>query len=481
MRTNDSFLGLRKGVQRFLGLETERRIQEPRPVGAAAPPSPFVSAGRFGLIGLTEIRDAVGSRWPALEERVRALSEAVISRHLTQGDVFEAQGDDSYVVLFAQLSKEAADFKCRVIGREITQRLLGSDSPRLADVESVSVQVAREALASGDVEAVFAEAFASGEATISSDPSHPRSPDLPIPGRRPHGQAAHPGPQAHEGASTPSGASTGWTSAARLPSGSDLKAERNAGATLVSSHHERPGRIEPVWRYAPVWDFKSMSLVRFRLTARSMDTGAGDATAADAGMLEIDLGTVSKALDDLSQLNAEGRRLLVISVVHQGSLSVQWRRDQLIELVGGASIGVRRLLRLEVAATEFSPTLALAQFLTAMTALEVQCALCVPLGSRTPVRPAGMPLKTAAVEANTRLPESEALTLLNTFSRRSAQVGLESAAHRLDTRSLVIGAVAAGIRFMSGRAVRAEVEDLSQGLRFEPSDLYRDLLLGRPA
>ncbi len=39
----------------------------------------------------------------------------------------------------------------------------------------------------------------------------------------------------------------------------------------------------------------------------------------------------------------------------------------------------------------------------------------------------------------------------------------------------------AGIRFLSGKSVHPDVDDLSRGLRFEPADLYRDLLLGRPA
>ena len=40
--------------------------------------------------------------------------------------------DDGYVVLFAQLTKIEADFKCRVIAKEIGAKLLGSDWDRLA-------------------------------------------------------------------------------------------------------------------------------------------------------------------------------------------------------------------------------------------------------------------------------------------------------------------------------------------------------------
>lgn len=457
-------------MRRFFALEADRAHETPRERvdGSVEHIAGTISAGRFGLIGLEELREAVGPRWPELEGRVRALAEAVITRHLTQGDVFEIQDDGSYVVLFAQLNEEAALFKCRVMGREITERLLSSESPRLADVESVSAQVRREALSSGDLEVVFTRAFAAGQATISSDPSSPRSPTATVPPLR----AADHGP-AHPDAGH------------RLlqQNHDDLGAAEFSGGGLVAGHRDRSHLIEPVWRYTPVWDFKSMSLVRFRLTAGRNSTAAEDPRAVaahDGGAFEVDVGTVSKALNDLQKLHDQGRRLLIICVVHQSSLAVQWRRDQLVDLVRAAPSSVRRLLWLEIASTEFNPTLALGQFVRAVDTLGVACSACVPLSSPTAIRPAGMPLKTAAVEATGGSAEAEALPLLNTFSRRAAQVGLGSAAHRLDSRSLVIGAVAAGIRFLSGAAIRPDLEDLAQGLRFEPSDLYRDLLLGAP-
>src|SRR5690606_18075558 len=72
-----------------------RRLEEPRE---------SVSGARFGLVGLTDLREHLGERWPELAERVHGLAQTVISRHLTRGDVFDAHGEDGYVVLFAQLS-----------------------------------------------------------------------------------------------------------------------------------------------------------------------------------------------------------------------------------------------------------------------------------------------------------------------------------------------------------------------------------------
>lgn len=487
MNRRSPIQGLREGVRRFFAFEADR-ILVARPAGGpavaakAAPPAAPVCAGRFGLIGLSELRESVGPRWPALEGRVRALAEAVISRHLTAGDVFEVQEDGSYVVLFARLEQDAADFKCRVIGREITEKLLGSDCPRLADVESVSAQVSREALATADIDAALADAFAAGEVSVSSDPASPR-PQSSRPRLRrkePRWEPLPPDGDARPRSTRRRVDREGG--APHAPAWRDTDHPGHNSPVGAPIAHDPAHQIELARRYTPVWDFRKMSLVRFRLAARgTAETGADGGAAADGARFEADVGALRRALEDLSKLTSGGRRLLVVCSVHESSLGVQWRRDQLLELLREARPQVRRLLSVEIFSPEYVASLAVARFVEASDALGVECGACVPLGSTQPVRPAGTPLKTAAVDAPEGLSQTQALMALNTFSRRCAQVGLESAAHGLGTRSLVIGAIAAGIRFLSGEAVHHDINDLSNGLRFEPTDLYRDLLVGRTA
>src|SRR3712207_504325 len=90
------FTGLVEGVRRLL-----ERPPAPAPQtvasepGAAVAASTEVAAGQFSLVGLTEIRDALGARWEKVAPKVHALAEAVLSSHLRAGDVFERVGDDT--------------------------------------------------------------------------------------------------------------------------------------------------------------------------------------------------------------------------------------------------------------------------------------------------------------------------------------------------------------------------------------------------
>ena len=112
-------------------LFAERWPQSPPAPSAARRPEPpggaAVAGARFSLVGLAELREQLGERWPQLSARVHDLAQAVIQRHLTRGDVFDRHGEDGYVILFTQLTQLQAEFKCRVIAKEIAGKLLGAD------------------------------------------------------------------------------------------------------------------------------------------------------------------------------------------------------------------------------------------------------------------------------------------------------------------------------------------------------------------
>ena len=86
---------------------------------------PTLVAGKIQLVGMDEIRRALGSRWPAVEKRVRNVAEGIIKHRLTPADVFCETDDGGYLICFANLKEEEAAFKARAIGQEIRSRLLG--------------------------------------------------------------------------------------------------------------------------------------------------------------------------------------------------------------------------------------------------------------------------------------------------------------------------------------------------------------------
>jgi hypothetical protein len=72
--------------------------------------------------------------------------------------------------------------------------------------------------------------------------------------------------------------------------------------------------------------------------------------------------------------------------------------------------------------------------------------------------------------------ESESLRLMANFGARARELGLECAAYGLASRSLVLGAIGAGFRFLSGPAIHADVSSPAKAVRFNPLDLYPDLV-----
>lgn len=82
-------------------------------------------AGKIQMIGLEEVRTALGPRWPALAERVMATAEHVLRRRLEPADTIARTADSAFIISFAKATEEEAAFRAAAIGREIRQRLIG--------------------------------------------------------------------------------------------------------------------------------------------------------------------------------------------------------------------------------------------------------------------------------------------------------------------------------------------------------------------
>ena len=100
------------------------------------------SVGRIKLVGLDEVRSALGDRWPAVAQRAMATAESVIKRHCGPHDSFSRADDTSFLMCFGTLSEEEASFRAAMIGREIRNRLIGQgEDPDNAYVRSVAAVV----------------------------------------------------------------------------------------------------------------------------------------------------------------------------------------------------------------------------------------------------------------------------------------------------------------------------------------------------
>jgi len=92
-----------------------------------------IPAGTMQLIGLQNVREILGARWPQRIEHIHSLIEAIFRRRLDPADVHYKVDDENYLILFTRLGRQEAAFKAKVIADEI-QKLVAGDMPEQQDL-----------------------------------------------------------------------------------------------------------------------------------------------------------------------------------------------------------------------------------------------------------------------------------------------------------------------------------------------------------
>jgi PAS domain S-box-containing protein len=107
----------------------------------AAPVTVHV-AGKIRLIGLDEVREALGSRWATVAARAMASAEHVIKRHCGPRDTWSRTADGGFLICFADTTEDEAGFRAAAMGREIRTRLVGDgETEEAAHVSAVAAAV----------------------------------------------------------------------------------------------------------------------------------------------------------------------------------------------------------------------------------------------------------------------------------------------------------------------------------------------------
>jgi hypothetical protein len=364
---------------------------------------------------------------------VHELAEVVIRRHLTRGDVFDAHGEDGYVVLFTQLTEAQAAFKCRVIAKEIAAKLLGADwAGQSTDGRVFELPVT--ALNAASFDDVLAASIAKGRPVISAQAPSQVTANAREPGATPDEPCA-PQPLRH---------------------------------ALVRISRDRAAAS-----YTPVWDFGVEALLHFRFNAPAR---AVEGEASGLANAKTDLAALNQVLFDVGRLSQAGRRLPVICPVHLKTLLRDGWREQVERMLRGAAAPLRKLVTLEVLAADCQQHWArsLEGAWGSISGRPVaQLALAGP--------PIPSMSSSLVSHINLTLPEDFSATksgieAVGSFVQQAERVGMTCGVLGLRSRATVLAATAAGFRQLSGPAVHPDVASLSQAVRFDLKSLYRDLL-----
>lgn len=103
--------------------------------------SQSLMAGSFELVGLDEIKEALGSRWATLAARATELAEQGIRRRLGDADVLQVLSETEFSICFAKLGREAAVERAKQISREIKQEIF-AELPEFSSSVTVKQYVA---------------------------------------------------------------------------------------------------------------------------------------------------------------------------------------------------------------------------------------------------------------------------------------------------------------------------------------------------
>ncbi len=85
-----------------------------------------VVAGNVQLLGFTEVRRHFADKWDSAKQLAYQVIEGCIERSLSEHDLYVKVNDESYVILFGQLSRTQAELRSETISQEVTAALCAS-------------------------------------------------------------------------------------------------------------------------------------------------------------------------------------------------------------------------------------------------------------------------------------------------------------------------------------------------------------------
>jgi hypothetical protein len=96
---------------------------------------PIVS-GSLELVGLEDVRHALGDEWDVISDTAIAIATMELQLQLGETDIFRLDGKFSFIVCFAELDRAAATMRAGEIALKIKSRL-AAEIPEIAEVISV--------------------------------------------------------------------------------------------------------------------------------------------------------------------------------------------------------------------------------------------------------------------------------------------------------------------------------------------------------
>ncbi len=150
--------------------------EQPRPAttgtaNAAEPAAPMrvQVAGKIKLIGLDDVKAALGRDWEKLATRALATAEHVLQKRLSRHDTYTRSEDQGFLICFSRATEDEAAFRAAMIGREIRTRLIGEGGdPASSTVTAIVASIEVPPAPAASMTAMLEERLATRRADIEA-------------------------------------------------------------------------------------------------------------------------------------------------------------------------------------------------------------------------------------------------------------------------------------------------------------------------
>lgn len=399
-----------------------------------APESSSTSAAKLHIFDVSELKNRLGAKWSRLSDHVEQFFECAIRRGLGPDDKYFRLEELSYVILFHQASEDEAQLRCCAVSRDVCQRLFGEQGMQVR-LRNLVAQIPIADLSADDETARELDALlerAGKESIISVD---------------------------SESESRRRG---------------DVVLRLRYGTGGVSS--VRPDDIEFVYR--PIWDALKQVVVTYLCQPTFGSCPASRMPPADFCVAQeeddqatLDLLVLREGGARVERLHRDGLRVLVALPVAFTTLArprscanymhscqeipAEIRRD-FASLVFGIGPGV--------------PGIRLGQEVPKLGAITKNVFCVADDVTGAGLRFAGTGARALGCSFGSSDSETRAIERVKRLGQCSREAGLDALALGVQSTSLALHAIAAGVRYLEGPAIRAASADprhaFSQSLEY---------------
>lgn len=391
------------------------------------------AAGEIQFIGLSDVKARLEARWPELETRVHKVANQTIENSLGENDIFARYDDLTYILVFAELDKDAAAVKCAQIAEAIQRSLFGDDDMQTVHIRSL-VGVIDDHLLFED--RTLAQCLGAMAARIEQAALQPAAAAPAATNGQTSVQAAGLDAVAH-----------------RQPLKDDAEPAASVGA----------GGPPLKFLYLPAWNARKEAVSAYRcVPARDTDDGlelgyrAVYAGRRPEPVDEVDLHALDHVLGIVPRMLADKAQFLTLISVHYNTLAEIKTRRAYLEASARISADIKRYMMVEIfGAPPSVPASRHTELVSALHAHFAAVLIRASLHGEHFQRGAGMSQFDGFTVGVRGAPGGiESLHwALHRFAHQAQGYHGTSCALDLDTPSVVQAAIGAGFTYVDGPAV----------------------------